>query len=150
MRRGRGPIVGAVLAATVIAAPASAQECREGDDWNTGLSAALGAGIGSGAALGVAGALTVDDRRDFSFAAGALAGVGVTVGLSTIYGLYDGFTGCRMAEGGIAWSVPITMLVLGSLLPVAVWGASGETGTEPPVVAAPEMPPAGFGWAWRF
>lgn len=141
----------AVVAAGVFSTTsAGAQECAEGDEWNVALGASLGAGIGAGASLGVAGALTADEGRDFSFAAGALAGIGVTVGLSTIYGLYDGFTGCRMAGGGIAWSVPITMLVLGSLLPVAVWGASGEASTEAPVVAAPAMEPASVGWSIRF
>ena len=126
------------LALALVAAPsvAEAQECPEdGATW-VSVTAALGAVAGATGALAVSGALTADETRDFSFLAGSLAGIGVTAGLSIIYGAYDGLTGCQMAGDGIAWSVPIAMLVVGSLIPVGVWAGSEEVGAPAEAPAA--------------
>ena len=133
----RAPLV----ALSLVLAPglAEAQECPEdGVTW-VAVTAALGAAAGATGALAVSGGLTVDGGRDFSFLVGSLAGIGVTAGLSTIYGAYDGLTGCRMAADGIAWSVPIVMLLVGSLIPVGVWAGSDEVvaGEAPAALVGP-------------
>lgn len=122
-----------LLASSLLLVPATAeaQECPEdGVTW-VAVTATLGAAAGAAGALGISGALTADDNRDFSFLVGSLAGIGVTAGLSTIYGTYDGLTGCQMAADGVAWSIPIAMFVVGSLIPVGVWAGSDEVGEVP-------------------
>ncbi|MEM1032958.1 MAG: hypothetical protein AAF928_19635 [Myxococcota bacterium] len=98
--------------------------CGEEGPWRVALGAGLGAGLGAAGALGVSGGLVATDTRDFSFRTGALAGVGASSALALLYGLYDGFTGCNMAGDTIAFSVPIVTTLVGSLLPLAIWGAS--------------------------
>lgn len=91
------------------------------------VTASVAAGAGIGAALATSGILAkADHTRDFHFPVGFGAGGGVALGLSAIYGVFDYYTGCHMvnASGGFAWSVPIVTVVVGALLPVAVWGAS--------------------------
>jgi len=119
--------IGAALVLTLIAAPARAT-CHE-----DGTTVAVGAGVaattGAAAAFAVAGSLAAaDDTREFKFGVGAGVGAGAGAGLAALYALVDASTGCTMAEGGIVWSVPITTFVVGALLPVAIWGASSETG----------------------
>ena len=101
--------------------------CAEDGAYRVGLTAGLGAGFGAAGALGVSAIATAaDPNDDYSFAVGALAGIGVTSGLALIYAFADGASGCPMVRdaGGIAWSVPLVLGVVGSLLPLAVWGAS--------------------------
>ena len=117
-----------LVALSLVLAPrlAQAEPCPDdGATW-VAITATIGAAAGATGALAVSGALTADEGRDFSFLVGSLAGVGVTAGLSTVYGTYDGLTGCRMAGSGVAWSVPIAMFIVGSLLPVGVWAGSDE------------------------
>jgi len=102
--------------------------CGEDGPWRVGLGASLGAGLGAAGAIGVSAGLAATDSREFSFATGALVGVGASSALALVYGLYDGFTGCYMAGDSIAYSVPIVTTLVGSLLPVAIWGASDEVG----------------------
>lgn len=120
-----------MLGCVLLGAPtqALASDCADPRGVRVALTAGLGAGVGAAGALGVSGILAAaDDSRDYSFAVGALAGIGVTTGLSAIYALVDGASGCAMVQDGVAWSIPITMGVVGSLLPLAVWGASPDAG----------------------
>jgi hypothetical protein len=132
----------ALLVGVVVCAGSSdarAQGCADDDKW-VWASGGMGVGAGAAGALAVAGALSLaDDTRDFEFGVGAGVGIGVTAGLSALYTVVDLSTNCGMAResDGIVWSVPIAMLIVGSLLPLAVWGASDEVG-EP----AEEPPPA--------
>jgi hypothetical protein len=135
----------ALLLAALLAAPeARAQSggCGEDGPWGVGLSAGLGVAAGATGALVSSGIISaVDDTRDYSFAVGAFAGIGVTAGLSLVYALYDGSTGCEMSLGSpgyVVWSIPIVMVVLGAALPIAVWGASDEFGAP-----AEEAPASG-------
>lgn len=137
---------------TLIATPANAQvECGEDGPWRVALSGGLGVGAGALGALTSSGIVSAaDDTRDYEFYVGALVGLGVTTGLSTIYAIYDGSTGCEMANSGtlgVVWSVPIVMIILGAALPIAVWGASDEIGAEPP---PPEEMMNGMSWRWSF
>jgi hypothetical protein len=131
----------ALVALWIALAPslAQAQECPDdGATW-VAVTATLGAAAGATGALAVSGGLTADEGRDFSFLVGSLAGIGVTAGLSVIYGTYDGLTGCRMAGSSIAWSVPIAMLIVGSLIPVGVWAGSDEVVVgEAPAALVPQ------------
>ena len=101
--------------------------CGDSGGVGVALSGALGVGVGAATALTSAGIISAAD--DFEFGVGAGIGIGVTAGLSLVYVLVDGSTGCSMVheQGGVvAWSVPIVAAVLGSLLPIAVWGAADE------------------------
>ncbi len=147
--------LGAALAALGLAKTADAQAtCGDDGPWRVALSGGLGVGTGAAAALASSGVVSAaDDTRDYAFYVGALVGIGVTTGLSTLYAIYDGSTGCQMANEsalGVVWSVPIVMFVLGAVLPIAVWGASDELGAPAP--PPEEMSPAswGFGWGGRF
>jgi hypothetical protein len=140
-----------LAAALAVARPASAQpECGEDGPWRVALSTGLGVGAGALGALTSSGIVSAaDDTRDYEFYVGALVGIGVTTGLSTIYAIYDGTTGCEMANSGalgVVWSVPIVMIILGAALPIAVWGASEEISTEPP----PEDMMNGMSWGFSF
>jgi hypothetical protein len=128
----RSTLAAVAMMAVVLSAPgrAGGQECPDdGPTW-VAVTASLGVAAGATGALVVAGALTAEPKRDFDFLVGAFAGIGVTAGLSTIYGLYDGLTGCRMASDQIAWSIPIAMFIVGSLIPLGVWAGSDEIATE--------------------
>jgi hypothetical protein len=128
--RHRGLTVGACLALLSSASTARSDGgCADEGALRVGLTAGLGAGFGAAGALGVSGILAAaDPDSDYSFAVGALAGIGVTSGLAVIYAIVDGATDCAMVResDGIAWSVPIVLGLVGSLLPLAVWGASGQ------------------------
>ncbi len=146
---------GAAIASLWLLTPSNAHaqvSCGDDGAGRVALSAGLGVASGATGALISSGIVaSVDDTRDYEFYVGTLVGIGVTTGLSAVYAIYDGSTGCDMANNsslGVVWSVPIVMLVLGSLLPIAVWGASDEFG------APTEMPdamsdPAG-GWGFSF
>ena len=121
---------GAALSITA-AARTSDAECADGGAGRVALTSGLGVGAGATGALGVSGILAAaDDSRDFHFGIGAAVGIGVTAGLTGIYAVVDASTDCAMVteSDGVVWSIPIVMAVVGSLLPVAVWGASDETG----------------------
>jgi len=129
---------------TVLALTATTQRCRAqgcGDDGGNQvlLTAGLGLGAGASGALGTSAILAAaDSSSDFKFGVGAGVGVGVTAALSAVYLAVDGSTGCRMVQrsGSIAWSVPISMLVIGTLLPLAIWGATRSA--EPSANATPQ------------
>ena len=117
----------------MLAAPSTARAngCADPNGVRVALTAGLGATFGAAGALGVSGILAAaSESRDYSFAVGALTGIGVSSGLSLIYALVDGVSGCPMVReaDGVAWSIPIVMGVVGSLLPLAVWGASDDVG----------------------
>lgn len=123
----RIPVVSSVVlgAAITLLAPTAAA-CDEGAG-RVAVSAAVGVGVGAGAATLTSGIIAAaDDTRDYNFWFGAGIGAGVTAGLALVYALVDGSTGCTMVDGGLAWSVPITTLIVGAALPVAIWGASDE------------------------
>jgi hypothetical protein len=124
-------VVGGLLGTTCLARPAHAEgRCDERDVRAVLLTGGVAAGGGIGAAVLSAGILdALDDRRDFRFPVGAAAGGGVTLGLAALYAVIDWGTGCPMAResAGLAWSVPISLLVVGAALPMAIWGASAET-----------------------
>jgi hypothetical protein len=108
---------------------AMARDCNDGGSERVWASGGLGLASGAAASFGSSGIISAaDDTRDYSFLTGALVGLAVTGGLSALYTLVDGSTGCDMAADGIAWSVPITTLVVGAALPLAIWGASDELG----------------------
>lgn len=112
-------------AAIALLTPGSSA-CEEGAG-RVAVSATVGVGAGAGAATLVSGILAAsDDTRDFNFWIGAGVGAGVTAGLALLYALVDGSTGCTMVEAGLAWSVPITTLIVGAALPLAIWGAVDE------------------------
>ncbi len=138
-------------------APVEPPGCGSDGPWKVALTAGLGVAVGAGASLGSAGiASATDDTRDFDFGIGALVGIGVTTGLSAIYGIYDGSTNCEMARNsstGVVWSVPIVMFVLGAALPVAVWGASDEIGApaaDDAMMESMRSRPPGLSWGFRF
>ncbi len=121
------------------ARPAQAAGCSEYGGAGVWLSAGLGVAAGAATSLTSAGIIAAaDDGSDFSFAVGAGVGLGVTGGLSLIYAIVDATSDCAMADeqGGLAWSVPVTTAVLGTLLPIAVWGAASHAATpfQPPAV----------------
>ncbi len=142
--------------------PAAAQiECGDDGPWRVALSTGLGVAAGATGALTSSGIVSAaDDTRDYSFAIGALVGIGVTTGLSAIYAIYDGSTGCEMANNGalgVVWSVPIVMIILGAALPIAVWGASEEVAAVPTSEDTNEMQAhgspsrsPGVSWGLRF
>lgn len=160
MSASRAALVPGVAAFMLtVAAPAQAQPVTCGDDgpWRVGLSAGLGVAAGATGALTSSGIVSAaDDTRDYEFYVGALVGIGVTTGLSAIYAIYDGSTGCQMAnEGalGVVWSVPIVMIILGAALPIAVWGAAEEIGAPAPPdmeMMATEGAPRGLLWSMEF
>ncbi|MBW2455447.1 MAG: hypothetical protein JRI68_13085 [Deltaproteobacteria bacterium] len=132
MRRpSHGLVAGGVALALLSSASAVAAQggCGESGGWTVGLTAGLGAVVGAAGALISSGVIAAaDDTRDYSFGIGAGAGIGVTAGLSAVYLAFDLGTGCGMANDtdGVAWSVPITTILVGTALPVAVWGGSDE------------------------
>jgi hypothetical protein len=144
------------LAATRTASAQAGQlECGEDGPWRVALTSGLGVGTGAAAALTSAGIISAaDDTRDYEFYVGALVGIGVTAGLTAVYAIYDGSTGCEMANTsslGVVWSVPIVMFVLGAALPIAVWGASDEIGaTPPPDDMMMDTARRGLSWGFRF
>lgn len=149
------PAVLAALAITAAAHRCEAQGCGEDGGNKVLLTAALGVGAGGIGALGISGILAAaDPDGDFAFGIGAGVGVGVTTALSAIYWAIDGSTGCRMVQrsGSVAWSVPISMLLVGGLLPLAIWGASRQSDPatgDPPATgastaAAPPVPIGGL------
>ena len=124
--------------------------CGDDGPGRVALTTGLGVAAGATGALTSAGIISLaDDTREFEFYVGALVGIGVTTGLSAIYAIYDGSTGCAMANDsalGVVWSVPIVMVIVGGLLPIAVWGASDEVGAAPP----PEEMMSPMGWGFSF
>ena len=128
-----------------VARPAAA-ECGESAKvvWLTGGVALAAGATGALVASGVI--VAADDTRDYSFGVGAGVGIGVTAGLSALYVGIDLGTDCPMARDSavMVWSVPVVTLVVGTLLPIAIWGAADDV--EAP---AEEPPPAG-GATFRF
>jgi hypothetical protein len=117
----------AVVAATSIAIDARAQcDARAGRD--VLVSATVGGAVGISAALGSSAiAATAGRSREYRFYVGAAAGAGVSLGLATLYGLFDYYTGCHMVSASrhrFVWSVPIVTFIVGAALPVAIWGAA--------------------------
>jgi hypothetical protein len=142
-RRTGGVAAALSLVASLAGARSARADCGEDGPWGVGLSAGLGVAAGATGGLVSAGVISaVDDTRDFDFVVGAFAAIGVTSGLSLIYALYDGSTGCEMSlssPGYVVWSIPVVMVVVGAALPIAIWGAAdeiGAEGTEPPPTAA--------------
>ena len=132
----------ALTIASVSGNSAAAGKCDESGS-AVAITSGLGVGVGAAAALISSGVITAsDDTRDYSFGIGAGAAIGVTAGLTGLYALVDGTTGCMMAydSGGyVVWSVPITMFILGALLPIAIWGGADENepGTEQQALRSP-------------
>lgn len=152
-------VIGAAAFMSTVAAPAEAQPVTCGDDGPSRVALSTGLGVAAGAtgALTSSGIVSaVDDTRDYEFYVGALVGIGVTTGLSAIYAIYDGSTGCQMANDsalGVVWSVPIVMIILGAALPIAVWGAADEIGAPAPAdmeMMAAEGAPHGLSWGLEF
>lgn len=119
-----------VLAATTVASPRSASaQCPEDGALMVGLSAVSGLGAGASTSLASSGIIaSADPDSEYDFLTGFLIGTAVTGGLSALYGIIDGSTGCPVVreQGGFAWSIPLTMGIVGSLLPLAIWGASDQ------------------------
>jgi len=108
--------------------PAAAQ-CPEDGATMVTLSALAGVGAGAATSLASSGIIaSADPNSDYRFLTGFLVGTAVTGGLSALYGIIDGTTGCAVVreQEGFAWSIPLTMGIVGSLLPIAVWGAAGH------------------------
>ncbi len=167
MRRPSQGLVAGAIALAVLGSASSATAqggCGESGGLTVGLTAGLGAVVGAAGALISSGVIAAaDDTRDYSFEIGAGAGIGVTAGLSAVYLAFDLGTGCGMASEteGVAWSVPITTILVGAALPVAIWGGSDEieeNGSEQAALSAPggvgageglPLPP-GVSVTWRF
>jgi hypothetical protein len=116
----------ALVTLLVVGVDAKAQ-CVDDEALMVGLSAASGLGAGTASGLLSSGILaSADPDSSYSFTTGLLVSAAVTGGLSALYGVIDGFAGCGLArdQGGFAWSVPVTMAVVGGLLPLALWGAA--------------------------
>ena len=127
------------------AAPARAQSYCDDSKGNLALTAGVAAGAGATASVGSSAlAATLATSRNYNFARGTLLSVGITAGLAGLYAIVDGSSGCRMAEGGIAWSVPITTFVVGAAIPWALWGASDKS--EPTATAQEQL----VTLRWRF
>jgi hypothetical protein len=133
----------AVAAALTTASGSAGADCGDSTTvvWLTGGIALLAGATGALVATGVI--VAADDTKDFSFGLGAGVGVGVTAGLSALYVGVDLASGCPMAreEATIVWSVPIVTGLLGTVLPIAVWGASDDV--EPAEEEPPPAAPAG-------
>jgi hypothetical protein len=132
------------LGASVLAAAAPADaDCGDSARvvWLTGGIALAAGATGALVASGVI--VAADDSRDYDFGVGAGVGIGVTAGLSVLYVGIDLGTDCAMARDSavIVWSVPIVTLVVGSLLPIAIWGAADDVEAPPE-----EPPPTGAAW----
>ena len=133
------------MAAVLGTSTASAQSACDQAAKTVAWSAAIGAGSGAAAAVGTSAIVSVaDSTRDYDFGTGALAGAGVAVGLAGLYAIVDATSGCRMAESGFGWSIPITTVVVGSAIPIALWGASDKV--EPVGTATESLVSLG----WRF
>jgi len=131
MPRGKLVAVCIGLALSGAASDAAAEgSCGDDGPLSVVLTGGLGVAAGAVGALVSSGIIaTADDTRDFDFGVGAAVGIGVTAGLSALYAIVDGTTGCSMVNsspGGLVWSVPITTVVVGSLLPIAIWGAADK------------------------
>ena len=114
------------LAVATTSRPALAQ-CPEDGGLMVGLSAGSGVGAGALTSLASSGIIaSADPGSSYHFVTGFLVGTAVTGGLSALYGIIDGTTGCAVVreQGGFAWSIPLTMGIVGSLLPLAIWGAA--------------------------
>jgi len=133
------------VSAVQVAPPARAQNYCDDSKGNVALTAGVAAGAGAAASLGSSAlAATLATSRNYNFTRGTLVSVGITAGLAGIYAIVDGSSGCRMAEGGIAWSVPITTFVVGAAIPWALWGASDKS--DPTATAQEQLVTLG----WRF
>ena len=111
-----------------VAPQARAQNHCHDSKGNVALTAGIATGAGATASLGSSAlAATLGTSRNYDFARGTLLSVGITAGLAGLYAIVDGSSGCRMAEGGLVWSVPITTFVVGAAIPWALWGASDKS-----------------------
>ncbi|MEZ4438133.1 MAG: hypothetical protein R3B72_03550 [Polyangiaceae bacterium] len=138
----------------------AAAQCTDDGPLLVGLSAGAGAAAGALTALGSGAIVTrADPHTELSLLTAFGVGAAVTGGLSVLYGAVDGFTGCGLVNehGGFAWSIPVTMAVVGTLLPIALWGAADreQPGTSSAALrgpsGAPLRPPhPGFGLTVRF
>ena len=122
--------VSIVLAAVVTSTPGTASaQCPEDGVLMVSLSGVAGLGAGSAMSLASSGIIaSADPDSEYEFVTGFLVGTAVTGGLSALYAIIDGSTGCSVVreQGGFAWSIPLTMGIVGSLLPLAIWGASDQ------------------------
>jgi hypothetical protein len=140
----RTALVGCALVGASIATPGrAAADCGDSTAvvWITGGVALLAGATGALVSSGVI--VAADDTKDYSFGVGAGVGIGVTAGLSALYVGIDLGTDCPMARdsAAIVWSVPIVTLVVGTLLPIAIWGAADDV--EAPPEEAPPMGTSG-------
>jgi hypothetical protein len=148
-------LLSALVALFVVAASAPARaEGPCGEDGGVGVTLSATAGVVAGATTTLVSTgilVAADGTRDFAFGTGAAVGIGVTSGLSLIYAVVDASTGCAMVrdQGVIAWTVPLTTAVLGTLLPIAVWGASDEIEPEAPVATEAALVIAPWGASFR-
>ncbi|HHH30288.1 MAG TPA: hypothetical protein ENK57_18370 [Polyangiaceae bacterium] len=120
-------IASLVLVALSTGEPTALAQCPEDGALMVGLSAVAGLGAGASTSLASSGIIAAaDPDSEYDFLTGFLVGTAVTGGLSALYGVIDGSTGCPVVreQGGFAWSIPLTMGIVGSLLPLAIWGAS--------------------------
>lgn len=123
-------VTASIVLATVTVAPRPARaQCPEDGALMVGLSAVSGLGAGAATSLASSGIIaSADPDSEYDFLTGFLVGTAVTGGLSALYGIIDGSTSCPVVreQGGFAWSIPLTMGIVGSLLPLAIWGASDQ------------------------
>ena len=165
MRRSSHWLVAGGVALTLISGLADAGAegpCGDFGGMAVGVTAGLGVVVGAAGALISSGVIaSVDDTRDYSFGVGAGAGIGVTAGLSAIYFVFDLATGCGMVNDadGVALSVPITTILLGTALPVAIWGGSDDleaTASDQAAITSLSLRPSGqaqpsiASLTWRF
>ena len=96
------------------------------------ISGGVGAGVGVLGSFGSAGILAAaDNSRDFDWLPSAAIASGVTAGLGLLFAASDHYTDCGMSQGGLAWSAPIVLGIVGVGLPLAIWGASDKVGESP-------------------
>lgn len=143
------PIVAALSVAALLSQAGRARgQCPEDGALWVGVSAASGLGAGAATSLASSGIIaSADPDSSYDFVTGFLVGTAVTGGLSALYGVIDGWTGCGVVRehGGFAWSIPLTMGIVGSLLPIAIWGAADhDDGTTLPPRDAEAAPEALF------
>jgi hypothetical protein len=126
-------LAGLALGAAMVWSPTSAAAAEALPCPTTAwLSGAIGAGAGVLGSFGSAGILAAaDNSRDFDWLRSAAIASGVTAGLGLLFAASDHYTGCSMSQGRIALSVPIVLGIVGTGLPLAIWGASDKLGESP-------------------
>lgn len=144
-------LAGMACAALATVSQDASADCADPGAARVAITSALGVGAGAAGALAAAGIIAgVDDTRDFKFGIGAGVGIGVTAGITAIYTLVDVASDCAMVteSDGVVWTIPIITAIVGTLLPIAVWGAADpvEDSTETAPAALDARRPLVLGW----